>query len=223
MRGSEVSPRHLSDTALIPLEATKRHEPAHGVTRCGYDGDTSETLAGLRASGAVLKSRPRADAAGMSGPCDGQSIAPSQQFPANIVGADACPLADSTQAAMPLAQRLIEGIQRSLKAAADDIDATRRPSDRQLVMALADDISAMLRRRLRWTDVHGVLVASGLTISVTTLRTYHRHAIRKGSLAAPALKRAKPILPQPFPKKITPTGSANLAGVRRQNILNEDC
>lgn len=124
-----------------------------------------------------------------------------------------------------LGSRLIAGIKTSLFLAAEDIERTRRPSDRQLVKSVADDISAMLRRRLAWTDIHAVMRASGLQITIATLRTYHRQSTRwPTAQQRPALHRPESVqVPAPVRRLPPPKSSISFGNERTLNALNEEC
>ncbi len=121
--------------------------------------------------------------------------------------------------------RLVADIRARLFLVAEDIERTRRPSDREIVKSVAGDISSMLRRRLSWSDIFNVMKSSGLTITISTLRTYHRQSKLRSPTKTSA--RGAPSTSQPNPAPISPPLPLSTTGqeknTRRNRDFDEDC
>ena len=73
---------------------------------------------------------------------------------------------------------VIEAIRKALGDRAAEIEANSVPSDRKVVLTLADEIAVHLRRRMPWSAISAVFRDRGLKISLSTLKSYYRQARR---------------------------------------------
>lgn len=121
-------------------------------------------------------------------------------------------------------EAIADEIRKALYEKAAEVERTRRPSDREIVHDLADDISDKLRGRMPWKAIFESFQGSGVTISLATLKSYYQQALRDrrdgGGMKAASVagKRAPKSTP-----KANPQAEPVKAATGHRKIIDEDC